>query len=75
MDKKPINKNTTDTYITQCKYFADGDWVNRFTYTDLPSAKADLRLARAMVKAHSIKYKYRLIRKEVVTSEYLLEEE
>lgn len=72
MEKEPVSVIKTVQYITQTKYRTDGVWFDRFKFTDLLSAQADLKEAQKMNPLKA--YKYRLVRCEVVQSTFVEQE-
>ena len=68
MKTKELSKE--NKFITQCQYINGGLWFTRFEFTDLETAQNDIKFAKASAKAHGIKYKYRLISQETITTEH-----
>lgn len=68
MKKTEVSKETL--YITQFKNHNGIIWFDRFQFSDLETAKFDFEFAKKSAKQHKLKYKYRLISKETIITEY-----
>lgn len=68
MKSKEIERNIK--YITQYRRLGSFVWFDRFTFDDAETAKIDLKNVKDFNKNSTLKYEYRLISKETITTEY-----
>jgi hypothetical protein len=76
-NKEPVKTDKTVRYATQFQYngvIGGGSWYNRFDFDNLESANLDLKFAKEYYSKSGFKYKIRIVRREIVTNEYLEEE-